>query len=64
MSKQFFVTHPETGRRHGFRLFGDKQIEWSNGQCAIVAADREAYAYTHGGSLYQLACERVWKARA
>ena len=31
--------------------------------CQTVAVDRDDYAYTHGGALYQEACEAWWAWR-
>jgi len=50
------------GKRHAVWLdFEEGTVEFAGMEPQLVPADRDNYLYTHGGGLYQLACELYWK---
>jgi hypothetical protein len=53
------------GRRVYAWIHDDGTVEWAGSSARhYLAADTSAYAYTHGGDMYRLACEAHWRLQA
>ena len=56
--QKVFVTD-SSGKRHAVWIdVATGACEWARGKTSQLVLDISSYSYTHGGALYQAACER------